>query len=151
MTMRIVLLVVAAATGILALSLSLLPSLVPGRQAELRPLRAVALPASDRRPLADYAATVEKPLFNPGRRKDAPVTSAAPAELPPLFFYRVVGVVIAAESRFALVERKAESEVVTLHVGDDLDGRHVDDIRRDGIVLSGPAGRELLAIPRKRR
>lgn len=142
----------AAGAGLLALILVLAPSIVfaPHAAAGIRPLRAIALPPADARPFEDYAAIAAKPLFNPARQKDPlpPPEGEEKDVLPPLSDYRLVGIVIARESKLALVERRAAKQVVTLHTGDDLDGRRVDDIRPNGVVLSGGAAPELLAIPK---
>lgn len=103
----------------------------------------------DKRPFQDYTTIIDHPLFNPGRQKDAPPPSATPATLmPALSNYRLVGVLISKGARLALVERRSAHEIVTLHAGDILDGRHVDDIKGTGVSLSGPSGNEWLTIPK---
>lgn len=62
--------------------------------------------------------------------------------------YRLAGVVLAAGTKLALVERRSAKQVVTLHVGDDLDGRRVEDITTEGVRLNGGSTHELLAVPR---
>lgn len=145
---RSVLLSIATAAGLLALLGVMLPSSAFLPRIETMEPRAAALPQTDRRPLADYASIWERPLFNPGRRKNTAPPSSPDQTLRPLSDYRLVGVVVAKDTKFALIERNDSNQVVTLHVGDDLDGRRVDDIRMDGIALNGS---EFLAMPRPAR
>lgn len=117
--------------------------------AELPAARGLALPAADSRPLEIYRVIFEKPLFNPGRQADpAPVQEQAKSALPPLSDYRLVGLVLTRGAKLALVERRNAKQVVTLHPGDELDGRHVESIGEDGVRVSGGPVPELLAIPR---
>jgi hypothetical protein len=126
---------------LLALLATLLPSLPFAPRGESIVPHALALPPPDRRPLTEYAAIWEKPLFRLAHDRDA----AAPGALRPLSDYRLVGVVIAKDAKFALIERSDSRQVVTLHIGDDLDGRRVDDIRMGGVLLGGT---EFLPMPR---
>jgi hypothetical protein len=145
---RTLLLCVLATAGLLALAMALLPT--PGFTPSMeQSLPRVVLPPADRRPLAEYSPIFDKPLFNPGRRKNAGAESVMQTQgLRPLSDYRLVGVVVARDTKFALVERNDSNQVVTLHVGDDLDGRRVADIRIGGVVLNGS---EFLAMPRPAR
>ncbi len=140
-----------AATGLIASIFTALPSLVwtSGSARAAGPPIRVAIPQIVQRPYEYYAAITDRPLFNPGRQKDpSPPSAAALAQLPPLDTYRLVGIVISKEIKLALVERKAAQQIVTLHQGDMLDGRRVDDIRNTGLELSGASGAEILSMPR---
>lgn len=134
------------AAGSAAVLAALLPSPALPPRGKDAPPRAAVLPPTDRRPLEAYAAIWQKPLFNRDRQgMEKPPSSLAREEgLRPLSDYRLVGVVIAKDVKFALVERSDSKQVVTLHLGDDLDGRRVDDIRIGGIVLNGS---EFLPMP----
>jgi len=112
-------------------------------------LPSLAFAQPDSRPLSDYAAIADRPLFNPNRQKDAPKPSPGSATLmPALSNYRLVGILISKDARLALVERRSSHQIVTLYAGDQLDGRHVDDVKGTGVSLSGPAGIEWLTIPK---
>lgn len=140
-----------AALGLAALLLTLLPSLVwvsaPNRITAAPD--EVPVPRLEQNAFEDYKAVIDRPLFNPGRLKDPPPpNTATAAQLPSLGDYRVAGIVIAGTVKLALVERKATKQVVTLHPGDMLDGRHVDDINETGLTLSGTNGAEVLTMPK---
>jgi len=142
----------AAGLGALVLATVLLPSwIVLPSEAHLPDpaLPSLAFAQPDMRPFQDYAIIIDRPLFNPGRRRDAPPPTATPATLmPALSNYRLVGVLISKGARLALVERRSAHEILTLHAGDQLDGRQVDDIKGTGVSLSGPSGNEWLTIPK---
>jgi hypothetical protein len=146
-------LALATGLGMFVLATVLLPAWITVPSEELHlinpaiPLLAFA--RSDPRSLSDYASIVDRPLFNPGRRKDAPLPTATAAPLmPALSSYRLVGLMISKDARLALVERRTAHQIVTLHAGDQLDGRHVEDIKGTGVYLSGPSGNEWLTIPK---
>ena len=149
--MTIALAALAACTT-LALAAVLVPSTIfhgSAVSAEMPAARPLVLPLREKQPLEAYDVVFEKPLFNPGRQIDpAPVQEPAKSALPPLSDYRLVGLVLARGSRLALVERRSAKQVVTLHAGDELDGRRVESIGEDGVHVSGGAAPELLAIPR---
>jgi len=138
----------------LVLASALLPSWVslpPARRTPDPMLGSLAFANRDTRPLATYATIVDRPLFNPNRQKDpsapAPGSKVASA-LPALASYRLVGLLISKDARLALVERRADQRIVTLHAGDVLDGRHVQDIEASGVAFNGPSGNERLTIPK---
>ncbi len=142
----------AAGCGAIALLAVLLPATLFFRDtatASVAPSHPATLPLADIRPFEDYNAVFERPLFNPGRQADPrPPAETAKSQLPALSDYRLVGIVLMKGVKIGLVERLSGKQVVTLHPGDALDGRRVDDIGPDGIRFSGGAMPELLAMPR---
>lgn len=142
----------ATGCGALALLAVLLPATLFFRDApsaNIATPRLAALPPPDTRPFEDYDQVFERSLFNPGRQADPkPPADAAKSQMPALSDYRLVGIVLMKGVKLGLVERRSTKQVVTVHPGDALDGRRVDDISADGIRLSGGAAPELLAMPR---
>ncbi|WP_213881938.1 hypothetical protein [Pseudomonas sp. dw_358] len=55
-------------------------------------------------PLADYAATWERPLFNPSRQPD-PVAASAPVMAPSLDGVQVTGIVLTGQTRLVLIKQ----------------------------------------------
>jgi hypothetical protein len=142
----------AAGCGAVALLAVLLPAtffLQDTASANVGMPHMTALPPSDVRPFEDYNGVFERPLFNPGRQSDPkPAAEAAKSQMPALSDYRLVGIVLMKGVKLGLVERRSAKQVVTVHQGDTLDGRRIDDIGPDGIRFSGAAAPELLAMPR---
>ncbi|MBW8725072.1 MAG: hypothetical protein JF625_07970 [Inquilinus limosus] len=110
-------------------------------------------PAAEPRPtplvapeLSDLTATVERPLFTPGRRgpqPPPPVAEAPPPEAPPPTpppEVTVQGVILAGDQSVALLRRDDTGEVLTARPGDDLSGWHVDRIEAGSVTLTGPDG-----------
>lgn len=145
-------LALAAGIGVLAFLAAVMPSVVSvpeNAMPSAPPLRMVGLPAIDGRPFQEYATIADRPLFNAGRKKDnLPQSQAAAGNLPALSEYRLVGIVISKQSGLALIERRATKQVLSVHIGDSVGGRRVDQISAAGVDLSGPSGAERLAIPR---
>jgi hypothetical protein len=110
----------------------------------------ILYPMPLRRVAADeFAAITEHPLFNTDRKKDPPAAStAAASQLPSIQEYRLAGVIVMKDAALALVERKATKTVVTLKVGDSLDGRIVTDISPAGVQLASSSQVETLSIPK---
>lgn len=129
----------AALTGVLSVIAVLAPSPVVADGSG--PLRAPpALPEGDARPYKDYTLIGDKPLFAPQRRPDP----AGEGGMPPLEDYRVVGTMLVGSAKTVLIERVASHVVMTLHPGDEFDGRRVVDIGPDTIALKGANGPEFL-------
>jgi hypothetical protein len=144
--------VVLASIAAFALTMTFLPSTLFLGDRELPApirLKRISLPSLDIAPFEHYGIVFEKPLFNPGHEPDpAPAAEAAKSALPALSGYRLAGLVLAGRLRMALVERRDAKQTITLHIGDDLDGRRVEDITAEGVRLSNGSARELLAVPR---
>jgi len=136
--------------GLLTLFLTFLPSLVWSDEIISDPAVRIEFPTVATRSFESYAVIAEKPLFNPGHMADPSITNPA-SQIPTLDSYRLVGIVLAGNVKLALVERKAVKQVVTLHAGDTIDGRHVDDITESGVALSGSSGPEILSMPKPTR
>jgi len=141
-----------AAMGLLALLLVLLPATLFSGGAATTSVtlpREPKLAAVEIPPFREFEDVIDRPLFNPARAPDPlPPAQAAKSALPALADYRLVGIVLMKGTKLALVERKQAKQVVTLHPGDELDGRRVENIGSDGVELSGGPVRELLAMPR---
>jgi hypothetical protein len=139
-----------ALLGALLLALSLAPTLVAAPDTpKPRATAEVYLPDIDQVPLARYAVIGAKPLFAPDRRTEtAGATPGTANGQPSLADYRLTGVIISKDVRLALVERMASHQVVTVRPGDDLDGRHVNDISADGVELRDAHGVTMLSVPK---
>jgi hypothetical protein len=138
-----------AALGALFLLFTLLPTFVATSDVpQPRALANINLPEIDQAPFDRYAPIADRPLFAVDRRTE---TSGAPGTgdgRSSLSDYRLAGVIITKDVRIALVERLTSHQVVTLHPGDDLDGRHVDDITVDGVQLHDARGAATLSAPK---
>jgi hypothetical protein len=92
--------------------------------------------------LDELSATLDRPLFSPGRRPPAPpplpaVQAAAPPAPPPsppnLILF---GVVMDGEGARALVRTSADKKILRAQIGDDIDGWKVSQIEGRKVVLS---------------
>ena len=92
--------------------------------------------------LDELSATLDRPLFSPGRHPPAPppppaVQAAAPPAPPPsppnLILF---GVVMDGEGARALVRTSADKKVLRAQIGDDIDGWKVSQIEGRKVVLS---------------
>lgn len=142
-----------ACSGFIALAIVLMPSWVRLSEydaATILPPRLLFPETVRQGSFKDFAAIVDRSLFNFDRRKD-PVPQALGAgkpQLPSLDGYRLVGVIVTADQGVALVERRATNSVVKLKAGDNLDGRTVKDITAAGVTFSGSSAIEILSIPK---
>jgi hypothetical protein len=94
-------------------------------------------------PLADFGATLERPLFSPSRRPQAvAVRLGAGIETR----YRLQGLVIAGTERRALIAATDGGRTLALGEGDGLEGWVVKRIEQDRVVLTSPAGEAVLAV-----
>ena len=104
--------------------------------------------------LKSYAGISERPLFNADRKPD-PLPPPPPPPTPPkpqvvlgdLTQLKLVGVVLSGDNKLALV-RRASAAILTLRVGDTLDGWKVDKIDAQGVGLSGGEHQDGLRIPK---
>lgn len=142
----------AATVGLIALIMVLLPTAIFGSGAPVSSVTPPHVPSIAQLDLPAFEAfndIIDRPVFNPGRAPDPqPPAEAAKSALPALSDYKLVGLVLTKGTKIALVERRQAKQIVTLHPGDEIDGRHVEDIGSDGVHLSGGPVRELLSMPR---
>jgi hypothetical protein len=111
--------------------------------AEQQPLSAAALsnPVAAQS-LDELSATLDRPLFSPGRRPPAPPpppavqAAAPPAPPPPPPNLILFGVVMDGEGARALVRTGADKKVLRAQIGDDIDGWKVSQIEGRKVVLS---------------
>lgn len=98
-------------------------------------------------PLAELRTTVERPLFLASRRPP-PSTSAIPGAdaKSPLARYRIAGVVIDADRRFALLAELATGKLSIVHEGDALGGTVVESISLKELVLRSGDERTTIAV-----
>ncbi len=96
---------------------------------------APAEPAFTLPPLGDFSETVARPLFLPSRRPLAPAEDA-PAEAVTRDLFTLMGVIISADERMALVKRRKTGEVLRLIEGQRVDGWLVEAIMPDRLALS---------------
>ena len=93
-------------------------------------------------PLANFSATVERPLFTPSRRRPAGIEAAAGPSIESR--YRLVGVVATGPTKKAFaVDGARHIEIVE---GNTLDGWSVKEIRSDRVLLTSPAGEAVLKL-----
>jgi general secretion pathway protein N len=137
----------ALATGALCFAtLAIWPWLVPPipatRPLATPPVAPAAPPIAALPPLANFAATVERPLFSPSRRPaaNAPAAAAPGAESR----YRLLGIVASGAKKTAFVAdgaRRAE-----IGVGDAFDGWTVKEISQNRVTLMSPSGEMVLKL-----
>jgi len=96
-------------------------------------------------PLADFSATVERPLFSPTRRPaaNAPAFTGGIGER-----WRLQGLLVAGKSRRAQLAEIAGGRILELGEGDKLEGWTVKKIEQDRLLLSSPAGEATLTVRR---
>lgn len=82
-------------------------------------------------PLRGYAEVVERPLFSETRR---PSVEAAPVD-PRSSAFNLVGIVISAQQRHALIEHGQPPRLEHATEGQEIDGWTVESIQRDRVVL----------------
>jgi general secretion pathway protein N len=98
-------------------------------------------------PVEELTATLDRPLFSPGRRPPAPpppppVQAAAPPPPPPSPPNLILlGVVMDGEGARAIVREGAEKKVLRAQIGDDIGGWKVSQIEGRKVVLSSLDGR----------
>jgi hypothetical protein len=119
---------------------------------------ATAVPSAarpDERPLSDFAEIVSRPLFTATRRPYVPAeptpvrAEAAPAEAsrpPPNV--RLIGVVIDAGKKRALLRTPEQPRGRWVEEGETIDGWQVRSVRADAAILAfGPGTHELRLYP----
>jgi hypothetical protein len=104
------------------------------------------VPRLDLPPYESFTVIAERPLFDASRYGEG--SSAGDGGPPALSTYRLAGLVLSGSVRLALIERVPSKQVVTVHPGDTLDGRHVDDVRADGVHLSAGSDAAVLTAPK---
>ncbi len=87
-------------------------------------------------PLDRFAATRDRPLFSPTRRRPAPpVLVAAPPPPPPPPNVALLGVVMDGEKAHAVVRAGPTETVLRVSIGDDIGGWKVGQIEERKLVL----------------
>jgi hypothetical protein len=138
-----------AALGALCLAATLAPTWVATPEMPTpRALASISIPEFEQPTFDRYAVIADRPLFAPDRRSESAAAGAPGTGQSQLSDYRLAGVIISKDASIALVERLASHQVVTVHPGDDLDGRHVEDITADGVALRDARGLAMLSIPK---
>lgn len=95
-----------------------------------------AEPAFTLPPLEDFSETVARPLFLPSRRPLAPAEDASAEAGVMRDLFTLIGVIIFADERMALVKRRETGEVLRLIEGQRVDGWLVEAIMPDRVTLS---------------
>ncbi len=113
------------------------PDVEPPANAAVAPPRApeaseASAPSFSMPPLRDYAEVLERPLFSPTRRRPPPAAGAADAQSSP---FVLVGVVLSAGGKHALIEHAQPRRLDRVVEGQDLDGWTVEEIRLDRVVF----------------
>lgn len=105
------------------------------------PPKPAVLPAADPDftlpPLDDFSEIVERPLFIPSRRPLSPESGSpgsGPGEAERRLF-TLKGVVISADERMAVLQRRRNREVLRVVEGQRIDGWLVETIMPEGVVL----------------
>jgi hypothetical protein len=87
-------------------------------------------------PLAAFAAFNDRPIFSPQRKAIAPApVGAAAAAPPPPPAASLVGIIIDAQRRIALIRTASSPLATAVAVGDTLQGWQVTEIAPDRVVL----------------
>lgn len=137
---------VLAAANVAMAALALWPTLPQATRAAYSP----AVSADSANPalvrlaaFADYAATVNRPLFSPSRRPPPGGTAHA---LGGDGRFRLEGLVITGTTRQALIAETASGRSVELGEGQAIGGWVVKRITLDGVVLASPTGDTTLTL-----
>jgi type II secretory pathway component PulC len=85
-------------------------------------------------PLRGYAEVLERPLFSETRRPSV-AAAVAPAD-PRSADFNLVGIVISAHERHALIEHGQPPRLERVSEGQDIDGWSVESIKSDRVVLA---------------
>ena len=112
------------------------PALVT--EAAVAPKPAAVLPAEPAfalPPLEEFSETVARPLFLPSRRPLAPAEDAPKPAAVTRNLFTLMGVIISADERMALVKRRKTGEVLRLVEGQRVDGWLVEAIMPDRVTL----------------
>jgi len=119
---------IAAPLGVIAVPTVTLRS---SSAATVLPQRVVSLP-----PLAAFAAFNDRPIFSPQRKAiaPAPVGAAAMAPPPPPVA-SLVGIIIDAQRRIAMIRTASSPLATAVAVGDTLQGWQVTEIAPDRVTL----------------
>ena len=114
------------------------PVLEPTANAAVQPDRAPAPPPAEEPgftmpPLNAYAEVLARPVFSESRRP--PSAPAAVAEEPQLSSIRLVGIVVSASARHALIEHGQPQKLERIVPGQEVEGWTVEAINADRVVL----------------
>jgi hypothetical protein len=93
-------------------------------------LAAVSLP-----PLEDFSEIVDRPIFIPSRQPILAEDGTAAGSGATRNQFVLVGVVIAAEERMAVMQRRSAREVLRVVEGQQVDGWTVESITPEGVRL----------------
>ena len=113
------------------------PDVEPPANAAMAPpraleARAASVPSFSLPPLGDYAEVVERPLFSPTRRRPPAAAGTADLRSSP---FTLVGVVLSAKGKHALIEHAQPRRLDRVVEGQDLDGWTVEEIRLDRVMF----------------
>lgn len=133
--------VIAAELG-LGASLRAQVTGVPGKRAA--PFEAKLLPPQQVAQAEQlYPEVAARPLFTPTRRP-------APAAVPPSTYtpgrFVLQGVIVAGNTRTAMLREKSSGRIHRAEVGREIDGIRVAQIDREGVTLTQGADREVLQL-----
>ena len=106
------------------------------------------------RPRAEYAETVERPLFLAGRTSIAEDSVRSVDEAVPQLIlggWRLTGVVIAPGRRIALLTPRGGGRTVRLAPGEEIDGWLIEAVSAEGVTLRAGALVERIPLDRPRR
>lgn len=101
------------------------------------------------RPLRDFSAALERPIFSPGRRPPSSPVAASPAAEPTLLeepALELRGIVSAGEFGIALLLLEGDSVLRRVRQGDDVAGWRVEEIDAEGVLLRRQAGTLRLSL-----
>lgn len=101
-------------------------------------------------PLPQYAAIVERPLFDASRRPPPLAESGTPAVAADLRQLTLTGVVITPHSRFAIFQDKSPAQISRVAQGMAVGGWTLEEVRADGVVLRRGTARQRLPLYEKK-
>lgn len=101
-------------------------------------------------PIHVFSAIVERPLFSPTRRPPAaPALATQPAVRPRLDHLALIGVLISADGRVALLEQPRSPSILEAREGETVEGWTVESIAADSVMLRWQDSRHTLTFEKE--
>lgn len=116
----------------------------PARKVAAAPAKLLP-PVTQAPPEQSYPETVERPLFTPTRRP-APPLAVAGAPTFQRGQFQLLGVIIAGNTKTAMLREKASGKIHRLEIGREVNGIRVATIDRDTVTLAQGAESEVVPM-----
>ena len=107
-------------------------------------------------PIADYNEILERPVFSPTRR---PAEESAPAESEQFFQspasqladgeFKLIGIIIVDESRFALLQTAGTGQTQRVQIGETVDGWRISALSPSTATIERGSEAKTLELERK--